>query len=161
MFVISIDNKELFDFIDRAGKATYAGGGKNEINPQRPDFHELTYEELPLSYRDSYTGYSRSGGQEVVRFNDKPIWWSGYGGGMVDGKEDLSNLTFDFLKKALSAVEEGFYSFRGPHQLVDGDWKYTYNQDGDIADFYGYEEIFYKGEKVFWHRAVGGILNHE
>src|SRR3990167_4372346 len=94
--------QELFDFVDRAGKATYAGGGKYEENPERPGFFELVYnEELPWYYRDSYTGHSRSGGQEIVRFNDKPIWWSGY------------------------------------------------------------DEISYKGEKVFWHRAVGGILNHE
>ena len=80
---------------------------------------------------------------------------------MVEGKEDLSNQTFEFLKKALSQDEEGFESLRGPHEFADGDWKYSYSKEGDIADFYGYEEITYKGEKVFWHRAVGGILNHE
>lgn len=157
-----IDPKQLFDFVDRAGKATYAGGGKYEQNPERPDFSELVYDkEPPFYYRDSYTGHSRSGGQEVVRVDGKPVWWSGYGGGMVDGKEDMSHETFEFLKKALSQDEEGFDSLRGPHEFADGDWKYTYTQDGDITDFYGYEEITYKGEKVFWHRAVGGILNHE
>ena len=43
-------------------------------------------------------------------------------------------------------------------EFVDGDWRYTYTQEGNTSDFYGYEEISYKGEKVFWHRAVGGIL---
>ena len=106
-----IEKKELFDFVDRAGKATYAGGGSREINPQRPDFIELVYDkELPWHYRDSYTGHSRSGGQEVVRVNDKLIWWSGYGGGMVEGKESMSGQSFDFLKKALSQDEEGFES---------------------------------------------------
>lgn len=153
-----ISNKQLFDFVDRAGKATYAGGGKYEEHPERPGFFELVYEESPLSYRDSYSGHARSGGQEIVRYENKPIWWSGYGGGMVDGKEDLSNVTFEFLKKALSQDEEGFDSLRGPHEFTDGDWKYTYTQDGDISDFYGYEVIMFKCEKVFWHRAVGGIL---
>ncbi|OGD08298.1 hypothetical protein A2397_03650 [Candidatus Amesbacteria bacterium RIFOXYB1_FULL_44_23] len=145
-----IEKKELFDFVDRAGKATYAGGGSREINPERPDFIELVYDkELPWYYRDSYTGHSRSGGQEVVRVNDKPVWWSGYGGGMVEGKESMSGQTFDFLKKALSQDEEGFESLRGPHEFTDGKWKYTYTQEGDITDFYGYEEISYKGEKCF------------
>ena len=157
---MELTDKELFEFIDRAGKATYAGGGKNEENPQRPGFFELVYSEGKLEYRDSYTGHSRSGGQEAVRFEGKPIWWSGYGGGMVKGKENLSGETFEFLKKALSSEENGFDSLRGPHELIDGDWKYVYTQDGDITDFYGYEEIFYKGEKIFWHRAVGGILLH-
>jgi len=145
-----IEKKELFDFVDRAGKATYAGGGSREINPERPDFIELVYDkELPWYYRDSYTGHSRSGGQEVVRVNDKPVWWSGYGGGMVEGKESMSGQTFDFLKKALSQDEEGFESLRGPHEFTDGKWKYTYTQEGDITDFYSYEEISYKGEKCF------------
>lgn len=77
---------------------------------------------------------------------------------MVKGKESLSNKTFGFLKKALSSEEKGFNSLRGPHEFVDGDWKYIYTQEGDITDFYGYEEIYNKGEKLFWHRAVGGIL---
>lgn len=159
---MKINKKELQEFVDRAGKATYAGGGKKEEHSERPEFIELVYdEEPPLYYRDSYTGYFRSGGQEVVRYNGVPIWWSGYGGGMVKDKEELSNQTFDFLKKALSANEDGFDSLRGPHSFKNSEWEYSYTQEGDIEDFYGYEEIKYKGEKVFWHRAVGGILKHE
>ena len=157
-----VTKKTLFDFVDRAGKATYAGGGSYEKNPERPEFFEMVYDkESPWYYRDSYTCNSRSGGQEVVRLDGKPIWWSGYGGGMVDGKENMSAQTFDFLKKALAQDEKGFESLRGPHEFSEGDWTYTYTQEGDIFDFYGYEEISYKGEKIFWHRAVGGILNHK
>ncbi|MBI3443057.1 hypothetical protein HY008_00095 [Candidatus Woesebacteria bacterium] len=39
--------------------------------------------------------------------------------------------------------------------FVDRAGKATYAGGGK------YEEIFYKGEKVFWHRVVGGILKHE
>ena len=156
----AVTKKELFEFIDRAGKATYVGGGKYEKNPERPDFFELIYGEGYLEYRDSYTGHSRSGGQEVVRLNGKPIWWSGYGGGMVKGQENLSDRTFEFLKKALSSEEKGFDSLRGPHQFTDNDWKYVYTQDGDVTDFYGLEQIYYKDKKVFWHRAVGGLIAH-
>lgn len=160
MTVGKLNRRGLTEFIDRAGKATYAGDGKYENKPQRPDFFELVYREGDWEYRDSYTGHSRSGGQEVVKKGGKPVWWSGYGGGMVQGKEDLSDKAFKFLKKALSQEEKGFDSLRGPHQFLDGDWKYTYTQEGNVSDFYGYEEIYYKGKKVFWHRAVGGILIH-
>lgn len=155
---MSLNKEQLFEFVDRAAKVTYAGGGEVEKNPEREGFNELVYEEGPMVYRDSYSGHSRSGGQEIIRLNGVPIWWSGYGGGMVSGKEEMSGDTFDFLKKALSADEEGFESLRGPHEFVDGNWKYTYEQEGNIEDFYGYEEISLNGEKVFWHRAVGGIL---
>lgn len=117
-----VEKTEFFNFVNRAGKATYAGGGKYEENPERCGFFELVYDkELPWYYRDSYAGYSRSGGQEIVRLDDKPIWWSGYGGGMVEGKENLSHEAFEFFKKALSRDEEGFNSLRGPHQFSDGD----------------------------------------
>ena len=155
------DINELRRFVGKASDSTYAGGGKYEETPQRPDFFELVDEEGDWNYRDSYTGHSRSGGQEIVRYKGKPVWFSGYGGGMVEGREDMSNDTFEFLKKALRTSEEGFESFRGPRELVYGDWRYVYQQEGDIRDFYGYEEIHYKGEKVFWHRAVGGIIDHD
>ena len=154
-----VGKNELFSFVRRAGKATYAGGGTYEEHPERPGFFELVYDtEAPWHYRDSYTGHARSGGQEIVRFQNEPVWWSGYGGGMVEGKEGMSNETFEFLKKALSQDEEGFESLRGPHKFVDGEWKYRYVQEGDITDYYGYEEISKKGEPVFWHRAIGGVI---
>lgn len=152
------DKEGLFSFIDRAAKATYAGGGKEQESPERPGFIELTYSEGALSYRDSYTGYNRSRGMEVVRFKDKPIWTASYGGGMVEGRESLANHCFDFLKKCMSEDEEGFQSFRGPHSFKYGDWSYAYSQEGDVFEFSGSEEIKYKGELVFFHKIIGGLI---
>lgn len=153
---IQPNSQQLSEFVSRAAKATYAGGGEYEKGPERPGFYELTYAEGELSYRDSYTGFYRSRGMEVVRFNGVPIWTSAYGGGMVAGKENLAHDTFSFLKKAMSAEEEGFDSFRGPHHFQDGDWDYSYKQEGDVNEFSGYEEIRYKGELIFFHRMIGG-----
>lgn len=153
-----INPHKLYAFIDRAGKATYAGGGSSEQNPQRPGFNELVYEELPWVYRDSYTGFTRSGGQEIVTFEIKPVWWSGYGGGMTAGNESKASETFGFLKICLSQDEPGFSSLRGPHNFIQGNWKYTYTQGGDITDFSGLENIYFRGKLVFFHRAIGGVV---
>lgn len=151
-----------FYFVKMPQGNSYASGNPiYEEIPQRSNFHELVSADDRWKYRDSYTGHSRSGGQEVITYEDVPVWFTGYGGGMIEGKENLSDATFDFLKKALATDEEGFESLRGPHELVDGDWKYTYIQEGDFTDFNGYEEISHKGERVFWHRAIGGILKHD
>lgn len=155
---MSLSQKKLQEFIERAGKATYAGDGKLEKVPQRPGFTELVYKEEEFSYRDSYTGYIRSWGEEVVRFKNKPVWTSLYGGGMSKGKEKLADVTFEFLKKAMRVKEKGFFSVRGPHLLEDGDWKHTYQQKGDFDNFSGYQEIFYKGELVFFHYVIGGLV---
>ncbi len=155
-----VSKKQLFDFIDKAGKSTWAGGGKPSENPQRPGFTELEYSEGDFSYIDSYAGGNRSRGMEVVRYKGEPIWSSSYGGGMVEGKEGLADEAFTFLKKAISADEEGFHSFRGPHHFTDGDWKYTYQQDGDEFEFSGYEEIHQGSDLIFFHRIIGGSIEY-
>ena len=154
----SFIQEELNDFLDRAGKATYAGGGKPEKNPERPGFIEYAYEEKDFVYRDSYVGFYRSRGMEVARYQGKPVWTSMYGGGMTKGNKELANECFKFLKKALRSPRKGFISFRGPRLLQDGDWKYAYHQEGDRYEFWGYEEIFYKEKLVFFHRVIGGIV---
>lgn len=161
--ITRIIKKQLFTFMDKAGKATYAGTKEEpDLDPSLKlgSFVELEYKEGDFSYKDTYTGHYRSRGMETVRYKGIPIWASGYGGGMVKGKENLDDNTFKFLKRALSADEKGFHSFRGPHAFSEGDWKYKYKQDGDEFEFSGYEEIYYKGELVFFHRIIGGIIEH-
>lgn len=148
---------ELFAFIDEAGKATYAGGG-TYAESERPGFKELVFSKGNFSYRDSYAGFYRSKGTEVVRFMDKPIWASLYGGGMVAGFEQFTGDTFTFLKQVMLHDESGFDSFRGPHKYTMGEWEYIYTQEGDITEFTGYEEIRHNAEVVFTHRIMGGLI---
>lgn len=148
----------LKNFIKTASKNTYAGGGEYEKIPERPNFYELTYSEGDFSYRDSYTGHYKSRGMEVVRFKGKPIWSSLYGGGMLEGSENISVETFEFLKSALSAKEEGSDSFRGPKSLKNGKWKYEYTQNGDLYEFSGDEKIYFDNKLVFIHKIIGGNI---
>lgn len=148
---------ELFAFIDKAGKATYAGGG-TYVEPERPGFRELAYEQGDFSYRDSYTGFYRSRGTEVVRWKGKPVWSSLYGGGMTAGNEQFAADTFTFLKHVMLYDEPGFDSFRGPHLYSEGEWEYVYTQEGDTTEFFGYEEIRYQKKTVFTHRIMGGHI---
>lgn len=82
----NIDLTKLYEFIDKAGKATYAGGGKY-VEPERTGFKELTFAKGDFFYRDRYAGFYRSCGTEVVRWKSKPVWSSLYGGGMVAGAD--------------------------------------------------------------------------
>ncbi len=150
--------EQLLAFLDRAGEATYAGNGREEAQPERPGFIELTYQEGNFSYRDSYTGYYRSRGMEVVRHQERPVWTSMYGGGMTGGNEELAHDCFEFLKKALRSREKDFVSFRGARLFEVDNWRHAYQQDGDLYEFSGHEEIFYKGRLVFFHRIIGGIV---
>lgn len=152
---------KLDKFLVKASKDTYAGGGEYEKIPERPGFRELVYKEGDFHYRDSYTGFYRSRGMELVRYKNKPLWTALYGGGMTKGNQKLAGQAFSFLKKAMSNKSSKLRSFRGPKSMKDGDWEYRYEQKGDINEFSGFEEILFKGNVVFFHRIIGGIIKHE
>jgi hypothetical protein len=152
---------ELNKFLGRASKATYASGGGAVSDPWRKGFKELEYTEGEWYYRDSYTGYLRSWGQEVVWYQGQPFWTCLYGGGMVDSRMDegFAKETFTFFKKALSAGEkENDFQPRGPNTFKDGEWNYQCKVAGDIKKFSGDESISYQGTIVFTHEFEGGLV---
>ena len=109
----------LHQFMAKASKATYASGGGKVDKPWRQGFKELEYREGDWYYRDSYTGFLRSWGQEVVWYKNKPVWTCLYGGGMEPDKMNVSfaNETFGFLKKAfLAGDKENKFQHRNPSQ---------------------------------------------
>lgn len=151
-------NSDLYSFVALAQSHTYAGGGKYVENPEREGFNELTFNKESFSYRDSYVGYLRSWGSEVVRWDNQPVWNTVYGGGMVSGKEELSKDCFEFLQTCLSSKDVSNQYFRGPSSMERGEWGYFYTQSGSIEQFEGSEYITFKKEKVFTHKIIGGLI---
>lgn len=149
---------DLFNFIDLAQKSTYPAGLPPLEKSERADFIEWKFAQGDWTYRDSYTGFIRSVGQETVRYKDEIIWANSYTGGMTEGNEDLAKITFNFLKEAISQDENEFQSVRGPRLFEKDNWKYMYNQEGTLDNYTGYEEISYEGELVFFHRTIGGVV---
>ena len=153
--------KELNNFLGKAALATYAGGG-GEVDPEEPGFKELGFREGKWRYRDSYTGFPQSFGQETVWLKSKPFWTQIYGGGMEKNfrsNAKFSHQTFAFLKKALSAGEkQKKFQPRGPKKFVNGDWEYICQWQGDIVKFKGREKILFKKKIVFTHDFLGGLV---
>ncbi len=156
---MKIDLKKLAGFLVKAKINTYAGDGK-EIESQRPGFRELEFKERDWEYRDSYDGFYFAPGQEIVRFNGKPVWNMAYNGGMnpkFHGNFDFAKQTFTFLKEALKRIELS-RPFRGPKNFKQGDYEYIDNSEGNIKSFKGTEKIMYKGEEVFRQDYIGGWI---
>lgn len=153
--------KDMNRFLGKAALASYAGGGA-ETTPERQGFRELEYTEGRWSYRDSYTGYIRSWGTELVRYDGELIWNTLYGGGMTPhyrGDAEFAHRTFEFLKQAFRTGEKKeLFQPRGPKNLKDGDWEYRCDWNGDITEFSGHEAILYKGGVVFTHEFMGGLI---
>ncbi len=75
------------------------------------------------------------------------------------GNGEFADQTFGFLKKAMSAGDKASsFQPRGPKTFTDGDWSYQSKLEGDIVKFEGSESISYKGEIVFTHNFIGGLV---
>ncbi len=160
---------ELNAFLGRAMIETYAGNGL-AVPPQdtqrKPGFKELVYREGRWLYRDSYTGFLASAGQEVVWYNDSPVWMQSYAGGMTANHRypKLARDCYQFLRSALATGEKGTtFQPRGPHQYEEFGWRYGCDWSGDITHFWGHEAISRPDQKeaLFLHRFFGGVIMHE
>jgi len=155
--------EQLNEFLGKASVETYAGDGI-ETKTQRPGFTELEYNAGDFAYRDSYTGFLTSAGQEVIWYKGEPIWTQQYSGGMepkYQNDEAFAHETFSFLKKALSqGKKKATFQPRGSREFKDGNWEYYCDWTGDITNFEGKEKIVHKNEPVFYHIFSGGILKH-
>lgn len=143
--------ERVIEFLIRAKKATYAGKGA-ETAPSRPGSHDLEYAAGTLKYIGTYLGGEKFAGEEAIWENNATLWAMNYVG-RVTGK-DFSG---DFLKESLSRVAEN-KPYRGPEHYESGDYIYKCKIDGNFHWFQGYEEIFYKGNKVYECFFHGGDI---
>ena len=107
---------ELQEFLQKASLETYAGGGSREEQPERLGHTELVFDEGLWKYRDSYSGYFQSWGQEILSYDGSVLWTQIYGGGMnkeFHGDGEFTNRTFEFLKKVMR-TKETLFQPRGP-----------------------------------------------
>lgn len=148
---VSTDIERLSELLVRAKIKTYAGKGM-ESPSSRPCSHDLQYREGDYLYIDSYLGGELFSGEEAVWIKEVPVFAMNYSGRVTD--DDFSG---DFLKAALSAVETN-EPYRGPRTYSEGDYTYCCRTDGAPEWFQGYEEIYFRGKKVYECFFNGGAV---
>ncbi|MGI6612024.1 MAG: DUF5680 domain-containing protein [Candidatus Nanosyncoccaceae bacterium] len=152
-----MNSQEIIDFLITAKRATYAGQGE-KVESLRPSSKDYHFEQGEFAYHDTYFGSSRFIGEEVVYKNNQPIWAMNYRGQAFD-KAMEGAIDVNALRPAMMKVGEGdILPVRGPKEFINGDWKYTFKVDGEMADFIGTEEISYKGELVYRLYCHGGEI---
>jgi hypothetical protein len=158
---LPVSENQLNQFIKEALKNCYLGEFKKAEIIQRPGFFEMEYTKGDLNYRDSFTGFYLSAGQEIIRHINMPIWSMSYRGGVVDeylGDSEFFKNLESFLREALGANQIEEFSPRGPKEYVKGDFLYKSDWTGNIKEFSGVEEIHYKNKKAFYHNFFGGMI---
>lgn len=143
---------EIVPFLRLAKRNTYAAKG-NQAKASRMGSHDFLYEnEDGYVYYDTYLGGECFAGEEAVWYQENPVWSMNYAG-RVTGE----HFSGDFLKEALCNVPED-KPFRGPEIYARGDYHYHCRVTGEFAWFQGYEEIFYRGRKIYECCFHGGTL---
>jgi len=140
---------KIKEFLLSAKRKTYSGDGA-EGPPSRPGSHDLMHEDGELKYIDSYFGGSKFCGEEALYKDNVPIWSMNYYGRVLD---DLFN--GDFLKESLQFGSVDM-PYRGPKIYRSNGYEYLCTVEGDFSFFYGHEEIFKNGKKVYQCLFHGG-----
>lgn len=153
-------NKELYEFLIKAKKQTYANGNTKKVDPSRKGSYDYHYQEGKMTYHDTYFGGVRFMGEEVVYYDaDTPIWGMNYYGITID--ESLSEDAIDkALRPALMMVgnDSGTIPVRGPRDYKNGEYEYNFSVNGDLEYFEGIETIYKGKTKIYELKCHGGII---
>jgi len=148
--------QELNHFIVKAKAATYVGNGeKAESCRQRS--HDLKFQEGPFSYLDSYFGGTDFIGQEVVYYENEPVWAMNYYGRIIEPEKISAAEAGQIIKESLSLMyQEG--RFLGGFEHQTGNGVYTDTSQGGLESFMGKEWITRETVRVYELLYHGGLI---
>ena len=151
-----LDKSTLEVFIVRAKANTYVGGGQK--SPAcRPFSNDLQFHEGSFSYLDSYFGGTDFLGQEVVYYEEKPVWALNYYGrilkpALIDG-QTAGRIIMESLDKL---YQQG--RFLGGFENETSLGTYSDTNEGDVSSFKGVEWISVQEQKVYELVYHGGLV---
>jgi hypothetical protein len=148
--------KKLKAFILEASQNTYASEDPDIKVRQEDGSTTIVYENDDWRYHDNYFGGEPFGGREVVFLKEKPVWMMVYYGSVVV-EEIVPDELYKVLTKALrnSTID---MPYRGPKELIDGDFRYENSLEGDVERFSGEERIYKNDRLLYSAKYVGGLL---
>ena len=152
-----MDIQKLKDFLVEAKTNTYASTGEGGEKTLSDGGKKLTFEKDVFRYVDKYFGSESFIGEEVVFYEDKPVWGMNYRGGIIT-RTDLNKRIYSFLQESLRRVPAN-KPFRGPASFKHGNFKYLNQSSGDIQRFAGKEHILHRNKKVYKLDYHGGIIS--
>lgn len=147
------------DFLIEAKKQTYANENAPKTASSRLNSNDYEYKKDNMIYHDTFFGGTNFIGEEVVYIDNKTYWAMNYYGTTLDG--NLSEEAIDkALRPALMKVGEdkNVIPVRGPKEFINGEYRYTFEINGDINCFNGIETIYKNNVKIYELRCTGGLI---
>lgn len=158
----NFNNNELTEFLQNSMSNCYLGSMTRAKITERQGFYEMEFIDGDWSYRDSFTGFYVSTGQEIIRYKSIPVWFRNYGGGFIENYIGNLNLFSEFEKFLIETLKLGNQSStfmpRGPKLHQHLGWKYNCEWQGDITRFEGKENIYNDDSHIFYHNFFGGLI---
>jgi hypothetical protein len=152
----SLPFKSLETFIVRAKAATYVGSGTHSL-AHRPASHDLEFNESPYAYLDSYFGGSDFIGEEVVYYNNQPVWAMNYYGRILVPECISAAETGQIIKESLTHLyQEG--RFLGGFKYITPNGVYHDSNQGNYSSFTGREWIERDGSVIYELHYHGGLI---
>ena len=145
----------IIEFLIKAKTSTYADGIKYKVPSTNANSIDYHYEEDNFIYHDTYFGSKEFYGEEIVNFDNSPIWHMEYKGGVLN--DDTTEIYAKVLKPALKNVDNKF-PLRGPKEFLVDDYKYTFESIGTFDQFEGKERIYKKDKLVYELICHGGKI---
>ena len=147
------------DFLIEAKKQTYANENVERVLSARKNSKDYEYKRGNMVYHDTYFGGTNFIGEEVVYVDDKTYWAMNYYGVTLDetlGEETMDNA----LRPALMnvGVDKDVIPVRGPKEMINGEYKYSFEVVGDINYFSGVEIIYKNDKKIYELKCHGGLV---
>jgi hypothetical protein len=148
--------EQLEAFIVKAKAVTYVGGGAKSP-PCRRGSHDLQFRDGDFFYLDSYFGGADFIGQEVVYYQDRPVWAMNYYGRILKPEMIEPAEAGRIIQQSLSAMyREG--RFLGGFDYDTGHGVYHDTNEGSVTAFTGEEWIARRGIRVYELTYQGGLI---
>lgn len=148
----------LENFLIEAKKQTYANDSIEKIKSTRLNSNDYEYKKDNMVYHDTYFGGTRFIGEEVVYIDNETYWAMNYHGVTLD--ETLGEEAMDkALRPALMMVgKDDTIPVRGPKEFNNGEYKYTFDVEGDLNYFNGTETVYKGNKKIYELKCSGGLI---
>lgn len=152
-----MDELEKFIIKAKANGWVRAELGGKQTPSSRLGSLDITFEEGPFFYQDSFVGLSDFCGQEHVCKNGEPVWSMAYYGYLLCPEIFSSQQVIEILRPALGALYRE-NRFLGDFVYRVGNSEYRDLNRGDWKRFEGTESILDRGRLVYELKYFGGLV---
>ncbi|MCX6731103.1 MAG: DUF5680 domain-containing protein [Candidatus Roizmanbacteria bacterium] len=148
--------EELRAFLVDANRHTYATGDESLNKKEIDKSTTITYQKEDWSFHDNFFGGEPYGGREVVFYKDQPLWIMVYYGSINNNV--APETVYPTLQKALRAMPPES-PFRGPLEVINGEYIYKNSWTGTLTKFSGEEIILKDGKEIYKAHYLGGLVD--